>query len=59
MYVFWLWWVVVAACRLSLIPVNGGLLFMAVLELLVVVASLVAECGLQGTRAPVFVAHRL
>ena len=32
---------------------------MAVLELLVVVASLVAECGLQGARAPVFVAHRL
>ena len=36
-----------------------GLLFMAVLELLVVVASFVAECGLQGARAPVFVAHRL
>lgn len=58
MYVFWPWWVVVAACGLSHSG-EQGLLFMAVLELLVVVASLVAECGLQGARAPVFVAHRL
>ena len=42
---FWLCWVFVAARGLSLVAVSGGLLFIAVRGLLVVVASLVAEHG--------------
>ena len=45
---FWLRWVFVAAHGLSLVAVSGGLLFAAVRRLLVAVASLVAEHGLQG-----------
>ena len=40
---FWLHWVFVATCRLSLAAASGGLLFIAVHLLLVVVTSLVAE----------------
>ena len=41
---FWLRWVFVAACRLSLVAESGGgLLFVAVHRLLIAVASLVAE----------------
>ena len=43
---FWLRWVFVAACRLSLVAASGGLLFVAVRGLLIEVASLVAEHGL-------------
>ena len=43
---FWLHWVFIAACRLSLVVVSGGLLFIAVYRLLIVEASLVAEHGL-------------
>ena len=38
-------WVVIAACRLSLVVVSGGLF--AVHRLLIVLASLVVEHGLQ------------
>ena len=43
---FWLRWVFVAACGLSLVAVSRGLLFVAVRGLLIVGASLVAEHGL-------------
>ena len=43
---FWLHWVFVAACGLSLVVVSGGLLFVAVHGLLIAVASLVVEHGL-------------
>ena len=43
---FWLRWVLVAACWLSVVAVSWGLLFVAVHSLLIEVASLVAECGL-------------
>ena len=43
---FWLRWVFVAARWLSLVVVSGGLLFVAVCGLLIVVASLVAVRGL-------------
>ena len=39
--------VCVAALVLSLVAVNGGLLFIALHRLLIVVASFVAEQGLQ------------
>ena len=40
---FWLRWVFIAAHWLSLVAASGGLLFVAVRGLLIVVASLVAE----------------
>ena len=43
---FWLRWVFVAVCRLSLVASSGGLLFVVVHGLLMAVASLVAEHGL-------------
>ena len=43
---FWLHWVFVAACGLSLVVASGGLLFVAVCGPLIAVASLVAEHGL-------------
>ena len=43
---FWLHWVFVAARRLSLVVVSGGLLFIAVCGLLIAVVSLVEEHGL-------------
>ena len=48
---FWLRWVFVAARRLSLAGGELGLLFVVVCGLLIAVASLVAEHGLQGTWA--------
>ena len=42
---FWLLWVFVAACGLSLVALSGGLLFVAVRGL-IAVASPVAERGL-------------
>ena len=45
---FWLRWVFVAAHRLSLVGSEWGLLFIAVGELLMAVASLVAEHGLEA-----------
>ena len=43
---FWLRWVFVAVRGLSVVAVSGGLLFVAVCGLLIVVASVVAEHGL-------------
>ena len=43
---FWLHWVFVAACGLSLVVASGGLVFVAVLWLLIAVVSLVVEHGL-------------
>ena len=40
---FWLHWVLVAACGLSLVAASGGLLFVAMHGLLIVVSSLVVE----------------
>ena len=47
---FWLHWVFVAACRLFSSCRERGLLFVAVHGLLIAVASLVAEHGLQMRR---------
>ena len=47
---FWLHWVFVAACRLSLVAIHW---------LLTSVASLVAEHGLQSTQASAVAVHRL
>ena len=43
---FWLCWIFVAACGLSLVVVSGGLLFVVMCRLLIAVASLVSEHGL-------------
>ena len=43
---FWLPWVFVAACGLSLVAENGGYSLAAVLRLLIAVASLLAEQGI-------------
>ena len=45
-FYFWLLWVFVAACGLSLVAASGGQLFVVVRGLLIAVASLVAEHGL-------------
>ena len=47
---FWPCWVFVAACRLSPVAVHG---------LLILVASLAVEHGLQGTQGSIPVTHRL
>ena len=52
-------WDFVAACRLSLAAAKRGLLFIAVGQFLIAVASLVAEHLLQGTRASIVAACRL
>ena len=46
LFIYWLRWVFIAACGLSLVVANGGLLFIAVRGLLIAVASLVVEHGL-------------
>ena len=48
---FWLHWVFVAMCRLFLVTVSWGLLFIGVRGFLVAVASLVAERRLSTCRA--------
>ena len=45
----WLLWVFTAVLGLSLAAVSGGLLFIVVHSLLIAVAPLVAEHGLQGS----------
>ena len=55
---FWLRWVFVAAHGLSLVVAGGVHSPAAVDGLLIVLASLVAHHGLQGTQALVVVAHR-
>ena len=42
---FWLCWVFVAACRFSVVAVNGGYSLIAMCELLIEVVSLVVEHG--------------
>ena len=46
---FWLHWVFVAACRLSLVAASGGFFFDSVCGPLTAVASLAAEHGLQSS----------
>ena len=43
---FWLCWVLVAACRLSVVVVSGGYCLAVVYGLLIVVTSLLEEHGL-------------
>lgn len=45
-YYFWLWWVFIATCKLSLVAVNRGYTLVAVHGLPIAVASLVGEHGL-------------
>ena len=48
-YFFWLYWVFIAACRLSLLVVSWGYSLVTTLRLLVAVASLVAQAlGVQA-----------
>ena len=57
-FFFWLHWVFVAACGLSLVAVSGGLLFVAVHGLLIAMASRCRARALE-TRASVVVVHGL
>ena len=52
-------WVFVAACRLSLVMESKDYSLIAVCWLLIAVASLLVEHGLQGALASVVVVHRL
>ena len=45
-YYFWLWWVFIATCKLSLVAVTRGYTLVAVHGLPIAVASLVGEHGL-------------
>ena len=48
-YFFWLYWVLIAVCRLSLLVVSWGYSLVTTLRLLVAVASLVAQAlGVQA-----------
>ena len=58
-YLFWLCLVFVAACWLFLIPVSRGYSLVAVLGLLMAMASLVSEHSLQGSQASEAVGPRL
>ena len=55
---FWVRWVSVAVCRLSLV-VESGATLVAVCRLLIVMPSLVTEHWLRGVQAQVAVGHRL
>ena len=57
LFIFWLWWVFVAARRLSLVPVSGGYSLIGVHSLLVVVASLTVDTQALGTQASAAVAR--
>ena len=50
-YYFWLWWVFIATCKLSLVAVSRGYTLVAVHGLPIAVAFLVAEHGLWSVRA--------
>ena len=43
---FWLHWVFIVACRLSLVEVNRGYPLVVMLRLLTALANLIAEHGL-------------
>ena len=58
LFYFWLCWVFNAACGLSLCSVCLGYSWLQC-RLLIVVASLVAETGLEGIQASVVAAHGL
>ena len=58
-FFFWLCWLLVAGLRFSLVETSRGFSPVAVHRLLIAVASLVIERGLQGTLASVVVGHRL
>ena len=45
-FYFWLLWIFVAVCRLSLVAASAGYSLVVAYGLLIVVASHVAECGL-------------
>ena len=47
-FYFWLCWIFVAVCGFSLAAARGGLLFIVMRRLLIVVAPLIAELGLQA-----------
>ena len=46
LFIYWLYWVFIAVCGLSLVVASGGYSFVVVHGLLISVASLVAEHGL-------------
>ena len=46
--IWWLWWVFVAACGLSLVVVSGGNCLVAIQGPLIAVASLVVEHRLKA-----------
>ena len=56
---FWLYWVFIAACGLSLVAGSEGYSLVTVPGILIAAASLVAEHKLQGTQASAVVAHGL
>ena len=56
---FWLCWVIIAAWAFSLVVASGGYPIVVVCGLLIEVASLVAEHGLQGAQASLVVSHGL
>ena len=58
-FLFWLCWVFVAACRLSLAATSGDYSLVVVHRLLTAVACLVAEHRLLGVGASAAVAHQL
>ena len=55
---FWLLWVFIATRRLSLAAAAGGYSLVALYKLLIVLAFLVIEHGLQGMQSSVVVMHR-
>ena len=63
LFIFWLHWVFVAACGLSLVVASGGYSLVTGHGLLIAVASLVAEHGLSvlwlNTCGPWVLAHGL
>ena len=57
-FFFWLHWVFIAACELSLVAVSGGYSLLRLLRPLIAVASQVTEHGLWGTQTSAVVVHR-
>ena len=56
---FWLLWVFVVACKLSVVVESGGYSLAVVHGLLIVVISLAVEHWLQGSQASVVATHGL
>ena len=55
----WLHWIFVAALKLSLIALGGDYCLIVMHRLLIVVASLVVEHGLEDPQASAVASHRL